>query len=280
MRYHGGKFKDARRIMPYFPEHCLYAELYGGGAGVLLQKPISPQEIYNDLDGEIVNVFEVLRDKKTSSELYQSLRLTPYSYDEYLRSMDPSENPVEQARRTLVRSWLGVSPSKFSRGRRNGFRSFRKDEPKCGLGQSWIKWKEEIPRFCERLESVVIENRPAIDLMKKCDGPNTLFYLDPPYLHDTRRGTSKKLAYKHEMSMEDHTELLETILQLKSKVVLSCYDSPLYNEVLKGWEKISYSAVSSDNKDPKRKETLYMNFKRQPTLFESEKIVQNATNIF
>jgi DNA adenine methylase len=245
MRYHGGKFRLAPWIISFFPEHTCYVEPYGGAAGVLMQKERSYSEVYNDLDGEIVNVFRVLQDNKLSEQLIESCVLTPFPRDEFKLSYEKSSDPVEQARRTLFRSEAGFG-SGGSTGHNTGFRSDSKRAYSLA-SHIWQKYPERIKAFGERLAGVIIENRPAIDVIKANDSEDTLFFIDPPYVLDTRV-LSRGNVYRCEMTDDDHVQLLETIKQLKGYVVLSGYDHPIYKDMLSEWENHSKRARISSGR--------------------------------
>jgi len=257
MRYHGGKFRLAEWVISFFPEHNCYVEPFGGAAGVLINKPRSYAEVYNDLDGEIVNVFRVLRDQVMSERLIEKCILTPFSRDEFIASYESSDDPVEQARRTLFRSEAGFG-SGASTGHNTGFRSDSKREYSLAC-HIWAKYPERIRVFCERLRNVIIENIPARDIILKNDTSETLFYVDPPYVLDTRK-LSRGNVYRYEMSDEDHIELLDTLLKADGYIVLSGYDHPIYSEALSGWERHSKRArISSGRGTGTREEHVWLN---------------------
>ncbi len=115
LRYHGGKFRLAPKLIGIFPAHRVYTEAYGGGASVLLLKPRCYAEIYNDLDGEVVNVFRVLQNPSKAHRLERLLRLTPFAREEFLLSYRDSSCEVERARRTIIRSHMGFGSDSISR---------------------------------------------------------------------------------------------------------------------------------------------------------------------
>ncbi|MFC0268537.1 DNA adenine methylase [Kushneria aurantia] len=244
MRYHGGKWRIAKWVIQHFPKHRVYVEPYGGAAGVLLQKPPSSAEVYNDLDGEIVNVFRVLRDRALAERLVELCRFTPFARSELNLSQEQTEAPVEQARRTLLRAWASFGSAGATRGN-SGMRTFtRPDGVYLGVAHAWARVADAIPEFAERFRRVVIENRPAIDVMLQHDSKETLHYIDPPYLPETRSQGSSRY-YRHEMTVEDHEELLEAVRRLGGMVVMSGYDSVLYNNRLSGWTQFSLPTSGS-----------------------------------
>jgi DNA adenine methylase len=238
LRYHGGKWRLAEWIVSLMPAHKVYVEPFGGGASVLLRKPRTHGEIYNDLDGEIVNVFKVLRDR--GAELRTALELTPFSRVEFLRSYEPSTDEVEQARRTIVRSYQGFGSAAVC-GETSGFRA---NSERAGTtpAHDWRNYPCNVGDLVERLRGVTIEQRDATVVMHKHDGPDTLHYVDPPYVHSTRsekvRGTVSRKAYRHELTDDQHIQLAGVLHDLRGAVVLSGYRCTLYDELYKDWERI------------------------------------------
>lgn len=268
IRYHGGKFRIAHWIISQMPNHTCYTEVFGGAAGVLLQKPRAYAEVYNDLDGDIVNLFKVLRDSSSREKLIEQLVLTPYSREEFENSWLGSEDSVERARRTIIRAQMGFG----SAGATKGITGFRIDTKRqYGTAQSlWATYPEHLSQIGQRLSGVLIENRPAIQVLKDHDAPSTLHYVDPPYVHDTRyEGAKNGRVYRHEMGDKDHLDLLNTLLELEGMVMLSGYQSDLYEDVLKGWKKVEIKArISSGRGTDTRIECLWMNpAAAQPDLF-------------
>jgi DNA adenine methylase len=250
LRYPGGKYKQAKEIVSYFPEHRIYCEPYGGAASVLLRKRRSYAEVYNDIDGEIVNFFRVLRDR--GAELQASLRLTPYARFEFDQSYEPDGCELEQARRTVVRSFMGFG-SGAAKGNATGFRSFARKQS-TGPASDWKNYPNCMPALIERMQGVVIENRTAIEVIERQDSEETLHYVDPPYVLDTR---TAGLYADDEMSDGQHLELAECLKRLKGMVVLSGYMSDMYAEVYDGWHCIQYKAIADGAKD--RIECLWLN---------------------
>ncbi|MRR49402.1 MAG: DNA adenine methylase [Rhodocyclaceae bacterium] len=261
IRYHGGKFRLAPWVMSHFPPHRIYTEAYGGAAGILIQKPRAYSEVYNDLDGDVVNLFRVLRDANLRRQLIEQLVLTPYSREEFNLAWVPAEHPVERARRLVIRSMQGFGSAGATKGT-TGFRIDTKREYETAQ-HTWAMFPANIEAVGNRLTGVLIENRPALQVMKDHDTPETLHYIDPPYIHSTRvRIKSKGSArgYKHEMDDVDHLELLDTVLALSGMVVLSGYPHPLYDEALHGWDRRSTSARISGARGTKtREEVLWLN---------------------
>lgn len=235
IRYHGSKFRLAPWVLAHFPAHTCYVEPFGGAAGVLIQKPRSYAEVYNDLDGDIVNLFRVLQDPVARSGLTERLVFTPYSREEFELSWESSDEPIERARRTIIRAQMGFG----SAGATKGVTGFRIDTKRqYGTAQSlWATYPEQLAEVGQRLSGVLIENRPAIEVIRAHDGPQTLHYIDPPYVHDTRyKGASSGRYYRHEMDDAAHRELLGVLLDLEGMVILSGYSSEIYEEMLLGWK--------------------------------------------
>jgi len=257
MRYHGGKFRLAAWVMQFFPAHQCYVEPFGGAGSVLMQKQRCYAEVYNDLDGEVVNVFRVLRDEALREKLIEQCILTPFSRDEFRLSYQPSSDPVEQACRTLFRAQAGFG-SAGSSGLKTGFRCDSKRAYSLAA-HIWAKYPEHIRSFGERLEGVIIENRPAIDVIQANDDLDTLHYVDPPYTHDARK-MSHSLVYRHEMTDDDHRQLLQVLHQVQGYVVLSGYRSELYDDLLADWTRHETKArISAGRGTGLRTECVWLN---------------------
>jgi DNA adenine methylase len=258
VRYHGSKWSIAPWIISFFPKHRVYVEPYGGGASILLCKSRVHEEVYNDLDSDIVNLFRVTRDH--GEELKRLIELTPFSREEYLEAYRPTNDPIEQARRTIIRSFMGRA-STGATGKISDTRSiatgFRSKTTGCGKTSAkvWDSYPESLQVIIKRLKGVVIENKNALEVIGQHDSGQTLFYVDPPYLFSTRdAGTD----YRYEMTDEEHIALAEKLNQVKGLVIVSGYHSDLYEELYKGWtvrEKMTYS---DGDKSRPRTEVLWM----------------------
>lgn len=279
LRYYGGKWKLARWVLQHVPVHRTYVEPFGGAASVLMQKPRSYAEVYNDLNGDIVNVFRVLRDPATAAELQRLLELTPYARDEFMAAheMDDDAGDVERARRTIVRAFMGYGSGSAQDGRQNGqSRGMRTSSSlwKAPTGyrsgttpaDDWRNYPQHIGTFVERLRGVVIENRDALEVMATHDSDETVVYLDPPYPHHTRSQISGKVRdsnrYVHELTDDDHRTLALAAHGAKGMVLISGYPSPLYDELYAGWQRVETQAragVSRGGPAGVRTEVLWMN---------------------
>lgn len=259
LRYHGGKYRIAPWIISHFPPHRIYVEPYGGAASVLMAKPRSLGEVYNDLDEEVVNVFRVLRDPAAAEKLRMLCHLTPFARAEFELSYEPTDDPVEAARRTIAKSYMGHGSSS-RRKHRTGFRgkAFRK---RATGPMDWARWPDAIPQFVERLRAVTIESVPALDLIRRHDGAGTLVYADPPYPMGIRTALRSPAdigrAYRHELSDEDHELLADVLRSAKSAVVVSGYRCDLYDRLYAGWAREEKDTIADGM--AKRTECLWMN---------------------
>lgn len=257
VRYHGGKVRMSEKIVGLFPPHDCYVEPYGGGAAVLLAKPCARLEVYNDLDGDMVTLFRVLRDQPEA--LAAAIALTPFAREEHKASYQEADTDLERARRVLIRSHFGHGSSGIHRA--TGFRA-------AGLRagtlpvHGWMSLPETIRRAAERMRGVVIEQRPAIDVMLAHDGGSVVHYVDPPYLPETR---DKGRDYRHEMTRDDHGALLECLLSLRGHVVLSGYASNLYDQALLGWRRIEIKSMA--DRAAERTEVIWCNGDHMAPLF-------------
>lgn len=261
LRWHGGKWLLAPWIIDHFPDHRIYVEPFGGAASVLLRKPRAYAEIYNDLDQDVVNLFRVLR-SDDAGRLIEKVRLMPFSRTEFDAAYGEAETPIDQAVSTIVRSFMGFG-SDAALGRATGFRAVS-NRSGTSPAHDWKNYPDCLQMIIDRLSGVVIENRAALDVMRANDGPDTLHYVDPPYLHDTRAHSSGK-NYRHEMSDDDHLVMLDFLSSLKGKVVLSGYPSETYDTFLRDWIRVERKALADGAAE--RTEVLWMNFDAAPDLW-------------
>jgi DNA adenine methylase len=239
LRYHGGKWRMAAFIIAHFPPHRVYVEPFGGAASVLMQKARCYAEVYNDLHADVVSLFRLLRDPAQSCELARLLSLTPYSRAEFDAAYEPCPDALESARRFVVRCFMGFGTS-GTRDNKTGFRArpFRQGNDATAV-HDWQTYPPALAAVSERLRGVLIEHRPALDVITAHDTPETLYYLDPPYVTATRsslRGGST--PYAHEMTDADHVALAERLHVLEGMAVLSGYDCPLYRELYASWRMV------------------------------------------
>lgn len=255
LRYYGGKWNLAPWIISHFPEHKSYIEPCGGAASVLLQKPRSSLETYNDLYGQVTNFFKVLRDYP--QDLIRKIRLTPYSRIEYQLSQQenvcPANDALEAARQFWVGSCFSISGVAFSR---SGMRMVKNIDASPNGLRSWlyadVSYLESV---ANRLLGVQIENVSYQDAIRKYDHKEALIYFDPPYIPDTR--TSKR-EYAIEWEHDDHREAASLLRQTKGSVIISGYASPLYVELYEchGWQRVEKE--SQTNSGGKRVECLWL----------------------
>ncbi len=223
--YYGGKNRHLAEILPLLPAADHYCEPFAGSAAVLLNRAPSPIETLNDLNGDIVNFFRILRDHP--AELIGRLELTPYARAEFYTAWEYSADPIEQARRFFIRVTMDIAKA-GARKDRSFSTNYKYDRSQFAYAPHNMLTKVQgLVQVVERLKSVQIENRPALELIKKYDRPKTLFYCDPPYLSKTRTSSND---YVFEMTTDDHAELAAVLNAVKSMVALSGYDHPLMDE--------------------------------------------------
>lgn len=258
--WYGGKFSHLAWLLPLLPPCHHYCEPFSGSAAVLLNRTPSPVETYNDLDGEVVNFFRVLRDQ--GDALIKAIGLTPFSREEFALAckLDPSLSPLERARRFYVRARqvrTGLAQT-ASLGRWANCKHTSR-AGMSGVISRWLGAVEDLPAVAERLLRVQIENRPAIDVIRLYDSPGTLFYCDPPYVHETR-GDSK--AYGHEMTAGQHSELAHVLNRVKAMVAVSNYQCKLMDEIYAPpkWKRTVGVAKTNHATKGKRIEVIWTNY--------------------
>lgn len=244
----GGKDRLARTIVDLLPPHSAYVEAFGGSGAVLFAKSRSKLEVYNDVDKGVTLFFRVLRDHP--EEIQRMLTLTPYSRAEYIECRETwrqvAGDDLERARRWFVSAWQafgggGKGGAAHSRpgwahdvgGRKNGSRA-----------RTWAWRMDRLHEFAERLRHVQIECDEWRAILDRYDRPEVTFYLDPPYLPSTRSSGT----YAHELSEDDHAELVDRVGRLRASVVLSGYDSPLYSKLDETFERFEFEVVLAAEK--------------------------------
>lgn len=261
LRWHGGKWRLAAWIISLFPPHRNYVEVYGGAASVLIRKPPAYSEIYNELDGCAVNFFRVLRDPDLAPRLVEALSLTPFARAEFEAAYEVSDDPVEEARRLVVRSFMGFGSDGFNRAVRTGFRA-NSNRSGTTPAHDWANYPEALRLTIERFRPVVVESRPALRVIEDYGSPDTLIYADPPYMPETRsaksrRGGDRYHAYVHEMTIEDHEAMLAALNASPAMIVLSGYDCPLYRAELASWQRFDRDALADGGRP--RVESVWLN---------------------
>ncbi|HEY0120568.1 MAG TPA: DNA adenine methylase [Rhizobium sp.] len=263
LRWHGGKWLLAPWIISHFPAHRTYVEPYGGGGSVLMRKARAYAEVWNDLDEHVVNLFRVLQDSSAAARLVALLDLTPFARSEFELAWEPCADPVEMARRLIIRSFMGFGSHAHS-DMRHGAKTtgFRSNSSRSGTtpAHDWAHYPIKLTAIIGRLRGVIIERRSALQVMAQHDGPQTLHYVDPPYMPETRglrNPYDPKHQYRHEMTVADHAELLEALRGFSGMVVLSGYPAPLYDDALSGWLRIEREAMADGAR--RRIEVLWIN---------------------
>ena len=258
--WYGGKFSHLDWLLPLLPECHHYCEPFAGSAAVLLNRPPSPVETYNDLDGEVAHFFRVLRDDGEALE--RTIALTPFSREEFAAActLDPDVPAVERARRFYIRARqvrTGLAQT-ATLGRWANCKATSRSGM-SGVVSRWLGGVAQLPSICERLLRVQIENRPAIDVIRLYDSSTTLFYCDPPYVHQTR-GDAK--AYGHEMTDDQHRELADALNAAQGKVAFSNYDCPLLDALYppSRWHKMINRPRTNHATKGTRVEVLWTNY--------------------
>ncbi len=258
--WYGGKFSHLNWLLPLLPACHHYCEPFAGSAAVLLNRKPSPVETYNDIDGEVANFFRVLRDHK--EELIEKIGLSPFSREEFYYSV--SKNPltiadeVERARLFYVRARqarTGLAQT-ASLGRWANCKNTSRSGM-SGVVSRWLGAIDDLPHIAMRLMRVQIENRPATEVIRLYDDRNTLFYCDPPYVHDSR--TDKK-AYGFEMTDEEHCKLSFVLHRSKGKVAVSGYRCELMDGLYKDWKRFDAPEKMCHSVKKNRTEALWVNF--------------------
>ncbi len=257
--WYGGKFSHLEWLLPQLPEAHHYCEPFSGSAAVLLNRPPSQVETYNDVDGQVVNFFRMLRDH--GPELERSIALTPFSREEYHRAISGSTvgiSDLERARRFYIRA--RQTRTGLAQTASLGRWANCKDTSRAGMSgvvSRWLGGVEALAEIASRLIRVQIENRPALDVIRLYDSKKTLFYCDPPYLHDTR-GDSK--AYGFEMQESEHIELAATLNRCKGAVAISGYRNKLMDKIYRDWRRFDAPAKQCHSIKKVRQECLWMNY--------------------
>ena len=258
--WYGGKYSHLDWLLPLLPQTFAYFEPFAGSAAVLINRPPAQIETYNDLDGEVCNFFRVLRDDR--ERLIERIALTPFSREEFALAceLDGSLPDLERARRFYVRARqvrTGLAQT-ASLGRWANCRNTSRSGM-SGVVSRWLGGVEQLDAIAERLLRVQIENRPALEVIDLYDGPDALFYCDPPYIHDTR-GHDK--AYAHEMTDADHEQLAQALNRVQGRVAISNYDCALMNDLYPPprWRKLVGPERTIHSTKDQHREVLWVNY--------------------
>lgn len=241
----------ARHIISRFPRHHSYLEPFFGSGAVLFNKPRSNIETVNDLDNNIVNLFECIREnpEKMAGMIY----MTPYAREIYEKAYE--EVPKDKFKAALnFYIKLNMGHGFRTSGEKVGWKNDVQGRERSYASQDWCNLPNKIIQAAERLRGVQIENRPAVELIRRFNYENVLIYCDPPYMLKTRHGKQ----YRCEMSDSDHEELLKVLLCHKGFVLISGYDTELYQDMLGGWNRYEHTVYSQTNSP--RREILWMNY--------------------
>ncbi len=257
--WYGGKFSHLDWLLPLLPKTKHFCDVFGGSASVLLNRSPSPIETYNDIEQEVVNFFHVLRDQ--SDELIRAIGLTPFSKEEFTLAISEHKGTIsdlERARRFFVRARqvrTGLA-QKATSGRWAHCRLTSRAKM-AGAVSRWLGSIGDLPYIAQRLLRVQIENSPAIEVIKRYDSEETLFYCDPPYPHGSRGDSN---AYAHEMTDNDHRELARLLHTVRGKVALSSYHCDIMDELYGNWEYIEAPVKNCHSVKTPRREVLWVNY--------------------
>lgn len=261
LKYPGSKWRIADWIVSYFPEHRSYLEPFFASGAVFFNKPPSPIETINDLDGDVVNVFRCIRED--CNRLAALVAATPYSRAEYDNSFEVAActDHYERARHFLIRCWMAAG---VRTANKTGWRNDVQGREAAYALRQWMQLPGWFGQCAERLRQAQIECMSAVPLIRRFNDPKVLIYADPPYLLSTRMPRQ----YRYEMTDAQHLELLDTLRAHRGPVVLSGYENDLYDRELKGWSKVSLRTQAE--RGAARTETLWMNFEVQTSLYDLE----------
>lgn len=264
LKYPGSKWNLAGWIIDRIPKHHTYLEPFFGSGAIFFNKRYSNIEMVNDMDGIVCALFRIARDRP--KELARLISLTPFAREEYDRTFQEGEcSEIERVRRFLVQCWQGHGFR--TNGYKVGWKNDVQGREQMYAAYNWYRLPSWIMQIVDRLKNCQIENRPALEVIQRFNYPNVFIYADPPYLLGTR--TAKQ--YKYEMTEDDHLQLLEALLKHKGKIMISGYDSDLYNGLLQGWKKEDIPATAEYGKQ--RIECIWYNYElsNQISLFELAK---------
>ena len=268
LKYHGGKTHQAERIVDLMPPHIHYVEPYCGGLSVLWAKnPIGVSEVVNDMNGQLINLFVTMQSEGQFPKFLRRVQATPFSeslFEAARNRLDSGMTPTNDDEMVqMAVDFFIVNRQSYS-GRMEGFTVLSKTRTRRDMNEqasAWLGAIEGLPEIHRRLMRVVILSRPALEVIKSQDSPKTLFYLDPPYLLETRASTGQYGSY--EMTDADHSELLALVRTVQGKVMLSGYPNDMYDRALAEWNRHEYEQAkhSSGSKTKSRAtEVIWMNF--------------------
>jgi len=264
--WYGGKFSHLDWLLPLLPKATHYCEPFGGSAAVLINRTPSPVETYNDIDGDVVNFFRVLRDQK--EDLIAAIGLTPFSREEFeIAIAHPREglSDLERARRFFIRArQVRTGLAQTASSGRWAHCLLTSRARMAGAVSRWLGSVEGLSEIVQRLLRVQIEHDNALEVIKRYDSEETLFYCDPPYPHDSR-GDSK--AYAYEMTDAQHRELAKVIHSIKGKVALSSYHCGLMEQLYGNWNYVEGPTKYCHSIKAPRQEVLWVNYNLEAKAF-------------
>lgn len=249
--YYGGKQMLLKYILPLIPPHTIYCEPFFGGGAVFFAKPKSEVEVINDLNGEVINFFKVAKTK--FSELQKEIQSTPHSRELYKKAMVVYEYPDMFP--DVKRAWALWTLTNQGFAGMIGSWGFGKENSK---EKSLVKKRDDFTKeYANRLNQVQIECNDALKVIARCDDKDAFIYCDPPYIG------SDQGHYKG-YSEAEYKKLLDALVKVKGKFLLSSYPSTLLSSYIKKhkWKvhKITKSVAVTKNTDKMKTEMLVMNY--------------------
>jgi len=255
LKYPGSKWNIARQLVELIPPRHSYVEPCFGSGAVLFAKAPSAIETVNDLDGDVVNLFRCIQ--QDSERLARLVMTTPFSREVYDRQFAPDNSYADRYQRAagfLAKCWQGHGSR--TNAYKAGWKNDVQGREKSYALWNWYRLPDWIIEIAEWLRKVQIECRPALEVIQRFDYTNVFMYIDPPYMLGTRTGKQ----YRHEMTDADHEELLDALLKSRAKIMISGYESDLYNSRLSGWHKEQFRSCADGGRP--RQETVWMNYRQ------------------
>lgn len=257
LKYPGSKWNIASQLVNMIPEHRSYVEPFFGSGALLFNKVPSNIETVNDLDCDVVNLFRCIQED--AERLARMVMTTPFSREKYedtykvdVWELVMPDEAYNKALRFLIQCWQGHGFR--TNGYKVGWKNDVQGRERMYALWNWYRLPIWVMEIAERLRKVQIENRPAMEVIERFNYTNVFMYLDPPYVLSTRSGKQ----YKHEMSDAKHEDMLKLVLKSKAKIMISGYESDLYNEYLFGWHKEYFQSCAEHSGT--RQEVVWMNY--------------------
>ena len=257
--WYGGKYSHLDFLIPLIPTDAKhFCDVFGGSAAVLMNIGPYPAETYNDIDSELVNFFQTLRNQ--GPKLVKAIGLTPFSREELAMACEPASglSRLERARRFYIRArQTRTGLAQTSSEGRWAHCVLTSRAGMAGAVSRWLGSVEALPEIVQRFQRVQIENAPAIEVIRRYDTVDTVFYLDPPYVHSARGDAA---AYGYEMTDEAHVELASVLHSIRGRAILSGYRTELYDELYAKWQRVDAKERVCHSVRSKRQESVWMNF--------------------